>query len=98
MNERKPDINLLIAALICLVCGLQAMAVSARYYFTNKDVPLAQIDPNNKFSLLVLGQEQIIHKLVYQVVPLSGAALLVVGFLIWNYLRKMKQEAEENRN
>jgi ABC-type Fe3+ transport system permease subunit len=92
MNKKpkNPEIDIILAMICCFVFGLMLVGFSLRSFLKHEyDIP-SRVDWHNVDSVLIWGQAQLLHTLVFQAIPLSGGAFLLIGFIIWNYRRKRR--------
>ncbi|HZL14203.1 MAG TPA: hypothetical protein VFC85_08675 [Verrucomicrobiae bacterium] len=90
MKPKNPENNLILAMVACLIFGLMPIIFTLRCYLKNQNELPSKVDWHNADSVLIWGQAQLLHELIYQLMPILGGAFLFIGFLIWDYRRKKK--------
>jgi hypothetical protein len=98
MKPKNPEKDLVVAMAASVFFGLLLIGFSLRSYLKSKDVPPDKVDWHNSYSVLIWGQDQLLHTLIYQVIPISGGLFLFIAFVIWNYRRKKKVFDDSNQS
>jgi hypothetical protein len=93
MKRKNPENALIFAMWTCLVMGLVDVGFSLDYYFKHKKI--ISVNWNNADSITIWAQNQLLH-MANNVFFWTGILFLSVGFLIWNYRRKIKHLKDSN--
>jgi hypothetical protein len=72
MKPKNPEKDLIVAMIASVIFGLMLIGFSLRSYLKSKDVPPDKVDWHNSYSVLIWGQDQLLHTLIYQAIPISG--------------------------
>lgn len=89
-KPKNPEIDLIVAMIGCLVFGLMQIGFALHSYLNDSVPPPARADWPRAASAVIWSQAQLLHALLYQGIPISGAGFLFIGFIIWNYRRKKR--------
>jgi len=92
MNKKpkNPEIDLILAMIGCFVFGLMLIGFTLHSVLAGEVHQPSRADWPHAALAVIWSQEQLLHTLVYQGVPISGVGFLFIGFVIWNYRRKKR--------
>jgi hypothetical protein len=87
-KPKHPETILIAAMVVCVLYGLYLIGFSLRLHSSGELEPPSEVNWNDLDSVRSWIQNQHLHTLIYQLIPISGGVLLCIAFLIWNYCRK----------